>query len=280
MHESTATVEEPRHMGLPLSNAKLAMWLFLATEIMFFSGLIGAYIVLRFGSPHWPRPHDVHLAEWMGAVNTFVLICSSVSIVLAHRALGHDQKGIAVGYILATLALAGVFLVIKSFEYRAKWEHHMIPGHVIENVPKALSLTIYGEAEPGSSEGPKPMLPPGEELQTAIAIYDDLAAQKIDRFEALKRYQALSHEAHEKYGVELPEVIFNGNLWASLYFTLTGIHAAHVFGGMVIFAIMLIMAAIGKFGMKHLQFVENAGLYWHFVDIVWIFLFPLLYLIG
>jgi cytochrome c oxidase subunit III len=275
MHEQTATLDEPQHMGLPLPTAKLAMWIFLATEIMFFSGLIGAYIVLRFGTPHWPHPHDVHLAEWMGAVNTFVLICSSVSIVLAHRALGQRQIGIAVGYILATLALAGVFLVIKSFEYKAKWDHHMIPGHVIENVPMALSKVIYGERTPGSEEAPKPMLE-GEELKTAIAIYDDLAAQRIDRFAALERYEHLRHESK----ADLPEVIFNGNLWASLYFTLTGIHAAHVLGGMVIFAIMLIMAAMGNLGMKHLQFVENAGLYWHFVDIVWIFLFPLLYLIG
>jgi cytochrome c oxidase subunit 3 len=279
MHEHTATVEEPQHMGLPLSNAKLAMWIFLATEIMFFSGLIGAYIVLRFGTPHWPTPEDVHLVEAFGAINTFVLICSSVSIVLAHQALGQQKTGKAVGLIVATLALAGVFLVIKSVEYRAKWDHHLMPGQVIENVPTALKKVIYGEAEPGSGVQPKPMIS-GELFQRANKLHDELSAQKIDRHEALTQYKAIVKEAKDSYHVELPEVIFNGNLWSSLYFTLTGIHAAHVLGGMVIFAIMLILAARGTFGQKHLQFVENAGLYWHFVDIVWIFLFPLLYLIG
>ena len=72
------------HPGLPIPLGKTCMWLFLSTEIMFFAGLIGTYIVLRFGAPAWPRPHDVHLVEPIGALNTFILICSSVSIVLAH----------------------------------------------------------------------------------------------------------------------------------------------------------------------------------------------------
>src|SRR5436853_2059564 len=76
------------HMGLPLPNGKLAMWLFLVTEIMFFTGLIGTYLIIRNGAPSesfpWPAPHDVHLVEWIGAFNTFVLICSSLTVVLAH----------------------------------------------------------------------------------------------------------------------------------------------------------------------------------------------------
>src|SRR5437764_6689716 len=84
-------IHPPGHMGLPLPNGKLAMWLFLVTEIMFFTGLIGVYIILRNGQPTgrepWPGPHDVHLVEWLGAVNTFVLICSSLTVGLAHHAL-------------------------------------------------------------------------------------------------------------------------------------------------------------------------------------------------
>src|SRR5215471_5701076 len=89
-----AVLDEPQaHMGLPLSHGKLAMWLFLVTEIMFFTGLIGVYIILRNGQPasQWPRPHDVHLIEWVGALNTFVLICSSLTVVLAHYALGRGN---------------------------------------------------------------------------------------------------------------------------------------------------------------------------------------------
>src|SRR5438067_13598684 len=91
-----AIVEQPPlHMGLPLSNGKLAMWLFLVTEIMFFTGLIGTYVLLRNGTPTadypWPAPHDVHLVEWIGAFNTFVLICSSVTVVLAHWTLSRGN---------------------------------------------------------------------------------------------------------------------------------------------------------------------------------------------
>jgi cytochrome c oxidase subunit 3 len=279
MHAPSAVAEPPQHMGLPLTNAKLAMWLFLATEIMFFSGLIGAYVVLRFGSPDWPRPHDVHLAEWMGAVNTFVLICSSVSIVVAHKAMEKPEgMKLALGLIFVTLLLAGVFLVIKAFEYRAKFEHHMIPGHVQESVPEALKAVIFGVPEsPG-----QPALPmvQGEALNQAQALYKEISEQKLNRAEQVSRYHALQSRVRELYKVELPEVIPNGNLWASLYFTLTGIHALHVVGGMVMFGIMLVLGGMGRFNQSHMSFVENAGLYWHFVDIVWIFLFPLLYLIG
>src|SRR4051794_8818706 len=87
-----AHADPKAHMGLPLSNGKLALWLFLVTEIMFFTALIGTYAILRHGTPSaaagykWPSPHDVHLVEWIGALNTFVLIASSLTVVLAHYA--------------------------------------------------------------------------------------------------------------------------------------------------------------------------------------------------
>src|ERR671922_688383 len=108
-----AVHDEPiLHMGAPVPNGKLAMWIFLATEIMFFTGLIGVYIVLRNGTPTsaepWPKPHQVHLVEWIGALNTFVLICSSLTVVLAHWSLHHGNAKKAAGYIAITLALVGV----------------------------------------------------------------------------------------------------------------------------------------------------------------------------
>src|SRR5262245_19724145 len=90
---------KPTHMGLPLPNAKVGLWFFLVTEVMFFTGLIGAYIVLRGGTPtrpfDWPRPGAVHLLEWVGALNTFVLIVSSLTIVLAHHAAAHGRTALA-----------------------------------------------------------------------------------------------------------------------------------------------------------------------------------------
>src|SRR5260370_23533208 len=122
------------HMGAPVPHGKLAMWIFLATEVMFFTGLIGTYVVLRNGSrtsrAHWPKPEDVHLIEWIGAFNTFVLICSSVTVVLAHYALTRGNVSRATLYVAITLALGGVFLIVKAVEYRSKFDHGILPGHV------------------------------------------------------------------------------------------------------------------------------------------------------
>ena len=98
-HDAHAPGHEHHHAkleyqpALPIPNGKLIMWLFLSTEIMFFAALIGTYIVIRFGAPAWPAPHDVHLVEWIGAMNTFVLICSSVSIVLGLEAARANHAG-------------------------------------------------------------------------------------------------------------------------------------------------------------------------------------------
>jgi len=96
----------------------------------------------------------------------------------------------------------------------------------------------------------------------------------------LKRYNELKEQAHGVFSAEFPTIIPSGNLWASLYFLLTGIHATHVIGGLVMFLILILMFQFGKLTPKRHILVENAGLYWHFVDLVWIFLFPLLYLLG
>jgi cytochrome c oxidase subunit 3 len=294
MSEPAATLEQQTAPGLPISNAKLAMWLFLATEIMFFSALIGAYIVLRFGTAKWPgtaesmwpTPHTMHLEEVWGAINTFVLICSSVSVVLAFKALHHSNPGRAAMYILMTLALGGVFLLIKAHEYRNKYEHHILPGHIHETPAEPLKEAIARRLrtlEP-SAAATDPA------LKDAQALYVEFALNKLDRRTQLQKYNDLrkiygppAHDPDVEGGngaLEMAEVIPYGNLWASFYFTLTGIHALHVVGGMVIFVLILLLAARGRFGTQHTQFIELTGLYWHFVDIVWIFLFPLLYLVG
>src|SRR5688572_16482096 len=113
--------------SLPLPNGKLMMWLFLSTEIMFFAALIGVYIVIRFGSAAWPRPVDVHLEELIGFFNTFVLICSSVTVVMALESARSNKAGLAKLWIVATLILASVFLGIKAFEYQAKFAHGIYP---------------------------------------------------------------------------------------------------------------------------------------------------------
>lgn len=355
--------ETHEHMGLPLPNGKLAMWLFLITEIMFFTALIGVYMILRNGAPSendpWPTPHDVHLVEWIGAFNTFVLICSSVSIVLAHWALHHGNVGRAVQFIGITLALGVVFLIVKAYEYNSKFEHEILPSHVFEklgeptgNVGARYVRTVRAQLEhiihdpyhAGVSEAAaKEWHGLLKMEETAKKEQDPKVAAKLHeevehKFEQLqtiahdtkveaKEYPGLAilvacRELHEKIregkvdakqvneyvvgttkvkAIDMPvkkagaEPITGilqrnpdlhlsysipwGNMWSSCYFAMTGFHALHVLGGLVIFAIMLVMAWRGRFGVQHTNMIEITGLYWHFVDIVWIFLFPLLYLV-
>jgi len=185
----------PTATGIP--NGKLGMWLFLASEVMFFSGLLGAYIVLRTSNPSWPG-HEGHLNVLMGTINTLVLITSSVTIVLSLAASQRGALSVARAWLLATNLLGLSFLTIKGVEYSAKFAHHILPST---------------------------------------------------------------------------------NIFWSCYFTLTGFHGLHVLGGIVFNFIVL-----GRMGNPtrwsvQAHRLELAGLYWHFVDIVWIFLFPLLYLI-
>ena len=107
--------------GLPIPLGKTIVWLFLSTEIMFFAGLIGTYTVLRFGAPSWPQPHEVHLSEPIGAFNTFVLICSSVTIVLALEAARANKAAQAKMFMFVTFILGCVFLGVKGYEYSAKF---------------------------------------------------------------------------------------------------------------------------------------------------------------
>ena len=133
-------IELEYHKALPINNGKVCLWLFLSTEIMFFAALIGTYIVLRFGvSGIWPAPHDVHVIEFWGALNTFVLICSSVSIVLALEEAKANQVKKAWSWMAITLVLGCVFLGVKATEYNSKFEHGIYPQR-----PRSL---IYERAD-------------------------------------------------------------------------------------------------------------------------------------
>jgi cytochrome c oxidase subunit 3 len=283
-------MDEPAlHMGPPLSNGKLAMWIFLATEIMFFTGLIGTYIVLRNGMPTarepWPTPEQVHLVEWIGALNTFVLIVSSVTVVLAHYRLSQGNIKAATGFIAITLALGGVFLGIKAVEYRSKWTHDILPGHVFDRLDGTRGVeytarvrnelkAIVEHPQQHGAESSAAVLDECKQLLARMEVKDGQAGMSPAQVGAeVKRLLDSHHHLH------LTPVIPFGNMWASCYFVMTGFHALHVLGGLVVFVIILVLAAMGRFGMQHTSFIELTGLYWHFVDIVWIFLFPLLYLV-
>ncbi len=200
--------------------ASLGMWLFLVTEIMFFGGLFCAYLVYRywyfgdFGSAS--KTLDI---RW-GATNTAVLICSSLTVVLAVWAAQNGKHKFLIGNLLLTILLGIVFLGIKAVEYREKFENHHVPG---------ASFHFRGMV-PGH-----PGLPADER---------------------------------------------HAEMFFSLYFAMTGLHALHMIIGVGLFSVITYLAWKGRYTPNYYTPVENAGLYWHFVDIVWIYLFPLLYLID
>ena len=323
--------------ALPIPNGKTCLWLFLSTEIMFFAGLIGTYIVLRFGAVAWPEPHDVHLSEPIGAFNTFVLICSSVTVVLAFEAAKLNQTSKAKGYILLTFLLGSVFLGVKLYEYSAKFAHGIYPvkphGSVYDKADIYYSAAVRKRlndlktqitgAGPEISTDDKSRIevidritrqvddaettvrnqPDSQEgiiklMELAYAVYPPhdqrtvIQAAEVGAVPpaAVMKYAAFQqptegehaagqggeHEGYnEKYSwLKLPIMIPGGPMWASTYFLLTGFHAFHVLIGLIVFALLLCK----KLDRSRANFVENIGLYWHFVDLVWIFLFPLLYL--
>jgi cytochrome c oxidase subunit III len=298
--------------GLPLTRGKLIMWLFLSTEIMFFAALLGSYVVLRFGAPVWPKPHHVHLSEPIGAFNTFVLICSSVTIVLALEAARANKAGLAKLWMLLTLLLGTLFLGVKGYEYQAKFSHGIFPQAPRSRIYEKPDL-YYGSAvrarlgEPAIIDKLKELDDTPADKLTAEQVSARARLQQIRKMVTSPEQQAFdlavvadqvmplptegpggSHGSGESGGhgghvsglndifpwLKLPAVIPGGNMWASTYFLLTGFHAIHVLVGLIVFTILLGY----KLGPKDAGKIENAGLYWHFVDLVWIFLFPLLYL--
>lgn len=299
--EHAVAEEKQAHMGLPLPNGKLAMWLFLVTEIMFFTALIGTYLLIRMGMPTasfqpWPTPGDVHLVEAIGAFNTFVLICSSLTVVLAHWSLHQGNVRKATLYMAVTLALGAVFLVVKAFEYQSKIEHQILPGRVFEKLDGQTGYRFRRTVEEQLKEIAEHGHASAKAKAACQKLLEDLprlSPKEInERIVGTKKVKKVDLPSQEK-GQEVTGILEQfkeehlniahsipfGNMWASCYFAMTGFHALHVLGGLVVFAIILVMAWMGKFGVQHLNLVEYTGLYWHFVDIVWIFLFPLLYLV-
>jgi cytochrome c oxidase subunit 3 len=307
--------------ALPMSNGKTFMWLFLSTEIMFFAALIGTYIVLRFGAPVWPTPHQVHLSEPIGAANTFILILSSVTVVLSLEAARANRAGMAKLFLLATFGLGSIFLLIKGYEYNAKFSHGIYPQKPRSLIYERPTLQFasatrqrLGEITGALALQDSRSAEEDEQLKVATILLahatkvERTAAQSADNPAGILALNSLAemivplghgsaaghgsqpkvedqgladvladadHGLNDKYHwLKLPMVIPGGNMWANTYFLLTGFHAMHVLVGLIVFAIMLGM----RLDRSRAPHIENIGLYWHFVDLVWIFLFPLLYL--
>jgi cytochrome c oxidase subunit 3 len=193
-------------------SSKLGMWVFLAQEILFFSGLFVAYGVIRIGYPEAFAAGSAQLNKIMGGANTIVLLFSSLTAALAVRSAQLGKRDEVTRYLAITIACAVGFLVIKYFEYSAKFEHGLLPG-------------------------------------------------------------VFWNPVHLEHPVEHMHVFFG------VYFMLTGLHGVHVLIGIGILVWILLRNQRGEFSKEYWTPVDLAALYWHLVDLVWIYLFPLLYLI-
>ena len=187
--------------------AKLGMWLFLVTEIVLFGGLFVAYSYMRYRYPAEFHHGGSELNAALGVINTVVLLTSSLTVVLSIVAIQRADRRMTMGLLWATVGLGLAFLVIKGFEWAAKFQHGVYPG--------SAHLAT---------------LPPGEQ-------------------------------------------VFFG-----LYFTMTGLHGLHVLVGVSVLAVLARMVARGSIRQDRYVHLENGGLYWHLVDVIWIFLLPLFYL--
>jgi len=315
MSDSTsAHAVPPLKMGLAIPNSKLCLWLFLGTEIMFFTAFIGAYLVLRMGSPGWPSdPADTHIVVMAGAINTFVLLLSSYFVVVSHEAMSDGNYGKARNFLAATLALAFVFLGIKSYEYYGKFDHDILPSHIAENDEQALAKLVR-EVNSSREAMLHALVPGAGGIDAKVGTLNQEAAsgsnaamvawQSLDkaytklktdvRTESVSLHAGEHHELNPEiatllsgmrsnehvgpyFHVHDPHPMVYGNLFASTYFLMTGFHAVHVIVGMILFGIVLKQGRRLDGSWK--DFVENSGLYWHFVDLVWILLFPLIYIV-
>ena len=217
MTTHTAAVDRSPMPGIRVYNLKLGMWVFLLSEVMFFTGLIGSYIILRFAHPdHFAEP-GVVLNVPLTAFNTFVLICSSVTMVKAYAAITQgDQKGL-IRWLLATIALGTFFVGVQAVEYNVLAAEGF--------VPMAEEYHAVGRGNP--HDGPS----------------------------------------------------IGGPLYGATFYTMTGFHGAHVTIGVLCLWFTLWRAWKGAYTANSYGGVEIMGLYWHFVDLVWIILFTIVYLI-
>jgi len=230
--------------------SKLGMWVFIATEILMFGGLFCAYAIWRALDPGVFDEAHHFLNKIMGATNTVVLLLSSLTAALAVRSAQVGKRNLTSFYLIVTILLAGVFLVVKYFEYSHKIHLGLLPGH------------CFGH--PGFSGA----IQNGQEIGTCLRTSGDQVTSMPEWVKAVDesgQVRVLSPRA---------------NMFFGLYFVMTGLHGVHVIVGMSLLGWVLYKNMKGKFSKEYFTPVDLGALYWHLVDLVWIYLFPLLYLVG
>jgi cytochrome c oxidase subunit 3 len=264
--------------GDPTAPGKIGIWLFLASEIMFFIAILGTYIILRSGAPALFSKHAETLNRWMGGINTVVLILSSVTMYIAVDAAHAMKRARVIVALVATFLCASTFMCIKYFEYMAKFTHHTVVARESATGP----LYVYdghwhGEGAERHLVGYRAEVTAFPGFNIHLISEHDVHHRAAE--DAGKKPEEFAPQEHHIDPQFVSQDITYGpwkNNFFACYFTATGVHGIHVLGGMIPISFLAIFAIRGKVLPNHTEYV---GLYWHFVDLVWIFLFPLLYLI-
>jgi cytochrome c oxidase subunit 3 len=257
------------HPVTGIYNGKLGLWLFLASEVMLFGALFSAYILLRTGTLRWPAGTELGLDIPLAAFNTAVLIASSVTMVMAWASLKLDNPGNFRKYLGATILCAFIFLGVKYVEYTAKFNHFQVWFKDGSFVTGHLEDAKDREAVWNDKDWDKIKLhPDAKQLQPgamAVAMEGEHAKEMEIDHDAVKRVHSFG-PGHSAF--------------TAIYFTITGLHGLHILGGILVNLYLLTFGfSLWKHDREHFENrIECAGLYWHFVDLVWIFLFPVLYL--
>ena len=231
--------------------SSLGMWTFLATEVMFFGGLFTGFCVYRFTNPEVFGAASRQLDVMLGTINTAVLLTSSLAMALAVRAGQTGDRRWQVRNLIITMILGAAFLGIKGREYYEEYEKHLVPGLNFDASRIRLPIEAKFPAPPESSQPPVPFNEEGTSLST-------------------RGVEATSIGLMER----------RAELFFVFYFFMTALHGLHMIIGIAVVAVIAVMAWRGKFSPEYHTPLELTGLYWHFVDIVWVFLYPTLYLID
>ncbi len=284
-------------------SGKLGMWTFLATEILMFGGLFCAYSVYRANHPEIFLYAHTYLNKILGGTNTVILICSSLTMAWAVRTTQLNKPRVTALLLCLTLLGGAGFMSIKYVEYKEKWEHGLLPGKLYHHDDTGEHPGVATEAPLAQSTGvvePAPAEAKAQPAETAaatgaqeatgVANGQAAAPQAAGSMAELSLIKpaAVGPEGVADYvlervpplvPVEHMEVPKNVWLFFSVYFLMTGLHGLHVLVGMGLITWILVRTLKGHFGSGYFAPVDLVGLYWHLVDLIWIFLFPLLYLI-
>jgi cytochrome c oxidase subunit III len=258
-------------------SVSIGMWMFLAQEIMFFGGMFTVYLLYRWKFPMAFAAGSNHLDAFLGGLNTLVLIVSSLTMALTVYYAQKGNRMMQVVMIVLTMIFGATFLGVKAVEYTEKYNSGLIPfANWNHKTPQSEAKAEHSEHAEGKEAAS------GEHKyisSTGVFEWKDISlAKKAEDEKFLTDWEKVGYYSDGKIDQHKFESKVRIFFW--IYFCMTGLHALHMIVGLGLMAWLLWKAWLGSYSAEYYSPVEMSGLYWHFVDIVWIFLFPLLYLLG